>query len=172
MKVRMLLAGSVVIGLAAGGAWLASALARPIPVTQPMPFNHQVHVKGQEMACIDCHAGNEQARSGFSDIRSCYECHKEVQGDKPSEEQEKVREYGKAKRQIPWVAVHRLPGHVYFSHRAHVAFANIKCEDCHGDVGDRTEAVALPSPGLLSMSHCLDCHRERGASLQCITCHK
>lgn len=171
MKVGWLVGGASIIGLAAGGAWLASA-SGPVPVVQPIPFNHRVHVKGEEMACTDCHSGNEQARSGFADIRSCNECHKQPQGDEPSEAQEKVREYGKARRQIPWIAVHDLPGHVYFSHRAHVTFANMTCEECHGDIGDRTESVALPSPGLDSMARCIDCHRERGASLQCIACHK
>ena len=172
MKLRWVIGAGATIGVAAVGAWLASAAGAPVPVVQPIPFNHRVHVKGEEMPCSDCHAAADQARAGLPDIRICHECHKQPQGDDPSAAQMKVLEYGKARRQIPWVRVHALPGHVYFSHRAHVAFANMTCEECHGDVGDRTEAVALPSPGLDSMSACMSCHAERGASLECASCHK
>ena len=167
MMLRWLVAGGLAAILGTGGSWLG----RRAPVEQPIPFNHEVHVKGEEMACTDCHSGDTSRRSGFGDIRSCYECHKEAQGDKPSPAQEKVREYGKAKREIPWVAVNRNAGHVYFSHRAHVAFGNMKCEECHGDIGSMKESVRERNPRLHSMDACMDCHRERGATLQCISCH-
>ena len=156
----------------AATAWFAGVRGHPAPAVQPIAFNHKVHVQGEEMECTDCHHGNKRARSGLGDIRDCYECHNEPQGNPPSAADRKVMEYGEALRQIPWITVNRNPGHVYFSHRAHVAFGKMKCQDCHGDIGSRTEAVAFPNPRLHSMERCIECHRERKASLQCITCHK
>jgi hypothetical protein len=55
-----------------------------------------------------------------------------------------------------WVRVHQLPDYAYFTHRAHVA-AGIGCVSCHGRV-DTMEVVTQMEP--LSMSWCLDCHRD------------
>lgn len=165
------------VAAGAGAVWYATttwfaASRHPAPVVQPIAFNHKVHVKGEEMECTDCHHGNKRASSGLGDIRACYECHNEPQGNPPSAAERQVMKYGEAGRQIPWVTVNTNPGHVYFSHRAHVVFGKMKCEDCHGDIGSRTEPVAFPNPRLHSMERCIECHRERKASLQCFTCHK
>jgi menaquinone reductase, multiheme cytochrome c subunit len=167
MMLKWLAAGGLA-ALLGTGSWLAR---RP-PVEQPVAFNHEAHVKGEEMGCTDCHAADKSSRSGFGDIRSCNECHKDVQGDDPpSPAQEKVREFGKARREIPWVSVNRNAGHVYFSHRAHVTFGGMKCEECHGEVGSMKEPPKERVARLHSMDACMDCHRERGATLQCIACH-
>jgi len=51
--------------------------------------------------------------------------------------------------------VHRLPDHVKFNHKAHLA-RGLDCKTCHGDVRqmDRIEQV-----GALTMGWCLQCHR-------------
>jgi hypothetical protein len=54
-----------------------------------------------------------------------------------------------------WIRVHKLPEYAYFTHRAHVA-AGIGCVSCHGRI-DEMEKVTQAMP--LSMSWCLDCHR-------------
>ena len=171
MVIRWLLAGGTAAALALGGNWVARLLDKHEPVVQPIAFNHSVHVKGEEMGCVDCHAGDKSARAGIADIKSCNECHKEAQGDEPNPEEEKVREYAKAKKQIPWVQVNKNAGHVYFSHRAHVTFARMKCEECHGDVGRMELPVTEPTPELHSMSACIKCHEARGATLDCLACH-
>jgi hypothetical protein len=67
-----------------------------------------------------------------------------------------VRESWAADRPIPWVRVHNLPDYVYFDHSAHLA-AGVGCESCHGRV-DQMPEVRQVEP--LSMSWCLDCHRD------------
>lgn len=71
-----------------------------------------------------------------------------------------------------WIQVTRNPGHVYFSHAAHVSVAEIACETCHGDVSQWREPPREPVAKLTSMSECMSCHRERGASNSCETCHQ
>ena len=171
MRIRWLVAGAVLVAAGGGATLLLGASRRHEPVEQPIPFDHQAHVVGQEMDCKDCHSAHEEPHAGFGAIRDCHECHKEVQGDADSELQQAVREYGKARRQVPWVQVTRNPGHVYFSHRAHVSLGKMECQECHGDMGARTTPLERPQGHLVSMDACMDCHAARGASLQCAACH-
>ena len=57
-----------------------------------------------------------------------------------------------------WIRVHKLPDYAYFAHNAHLA-AGIGCVTCHGRI-DEMETVTQMTP--LSMSWCLDCHRNPG----------
>jgi hypothetical protein len=52
--------------------------------------------------------------------------------------------------------VHDLPDYAYFNHSAHVS-RGVGCTSCHGRI-DTMEVVYQQEP--LSMSWCLDCHRE------------
>jgi hypothetical protein len=61
-------------------------------------------------------------------------------------------------RPMRWIRVHKLPDYAYFAHRSHVA-AGIGCVTCHGRI-DEMETVTQMTP--LSMSWCLDCHRDPG----------
>ena len=98
------------------------------------------------------------------------DCHKRAKGEHPDEP--KLREYAKRGEEIPFAQVNRYPGHVYFSHRVHVKLAGMECEECHGDVANLAEPVSQPIASSASMADCMDCHRERGASNECLACHK
>ena len=84
----------------------------------------------------------------------------------------RLRAFAAREGAIPWVQVNRLPGHVFFSHAAHVADAGLACADCHGDLARATDPVARPQIGHLSMERCEACHQESGARLDCLTCHQ
>jgi len=58
---------------------------------------------------------------------------------------------------IPWVRIHNLPDHVYFSHKQHVTVGKVECQECHGKV-EEMEVVYQHSP--LSMGWCINCHRK------------
>ncbi|GAA5220483.1 c-type cytochrome [Membranihabitans marinus] len=58
---------------------------------------------------------------------------------------------------IPWVRIHNLPDHVYFSHEQHVSAGGVACQTCHGAI-EEMEVVKQHSP--LSMGWCINCHRE------------
>lgn len=134
-----------------------------------MALSHKRHMAA-DMKCITCHPGAEdEPQAQFPTVADCMDCHYKARGEHPDEA--RVRWFAEHKQEIPWVRVDRLPGHVYFSHAAHVTLAKMACEDCHKGVAERTTPLALPDIHP-SMDACMACHRERNASNQCKTCHK
>ena len=86
-------------------------------------------------------------------------------------EEEKVRHYAEKSVQIPWRRVYEVPGHVYFSHRRHVALGRLECVRCHGNVGESAAPItvaALP----ISMDRCMGCHAQYDAASDCNACHR
>jgi hypothetical protein len=82
-------------------------------------------------------------------------CHNQIYGTQNPEEIEKVRESWETEEAIEWIRVHNLPDYAYFNHAVHVN-VGVGCESCHGRI-DRMDVVRQVEP--LSMSWCLDCHR-------------
>jgi hypothetical protein len=137
---------------------------------QPIAFDHARHAQ-ESLSCDDCHAkADEGPYATFPSLKQCLLCHKEKQGDHPDEP--KLREYAEQGQEIPWVTVNRLVGHVYFSHVAHVRFGAMECVECHGDMSQAKEPPQRSQIEGLSMARCMQCHEQRGASLDCIACHK
>lgn len=154
----------------AGAAWAFLLQSRPEPVVQPLAFNHKRHIE-EDIACKDCHKRVEDSpHATFPKIRQCLLCHEEAKGTHPDEP--KIREYAKEGREIPWIRVNRLPGHVYFSHEAHVRYAKLDCRECHGDMKQRTEPVTVSQIRHLDMDTCMRCHTENNVSNDCLRCHK
>jgi len=163
-------AAVILIALAGGAAWALSIAFGPKAVTQPIAFNHKLHIK-EDMACTDCHKTVETGQyASFPTVEACMLCHGEAQGENP--EEPKVREYAEAGKEIPWVQVNRLEGHVYFYHAAHVKFAKMDCATCHGDMKERTEPVSMSQIRHLDMGECMSCHAKQGVSNDCLRCHK
>lgn len=121
----------------------------PVEVArQPVPFSHKVHTAAAGGKCTDCHAGAlTQARAGFPAPARCAACHRDMS------------------RRFDWVRVYKVPDFVYFSHQRH---AKVGCAECHGPVATRDVLAKEVSTG---MANCLACHRARGASTSCNTCH-
>jgi hypothetical protein len=67
-----------------------------------------------------------------------------------------VRESAASGKPIPWVQIHKLPDYAYFNHSVHVN-RGVSCVECHGQI-NQMEEVYHAKP--LSMSFCLDCHRD------------
>ena len=150
-------------------ASLAAGCHRVAPVKQPMALNHKRHMEAN-MKCISCHPGAEdETLAGFPVVADCMDCHGKARGTHPDEP--RVRQYAKAKQEIPWIRVDKLPEHVRFSHATHVTVAKMKCEECHEGILDRTSPLRLPDIHL-TMSDCMACHRKRKASNQCKSCHR
>lgn len=151
------------------GGLLGGCHRSPAPVKQPMAFSHKRHMEA-DLKCISCHPGAEdEARAQLPSVVDCMDCHHKARGQSPDEP--RVRSFAGNKQEIPWVRVDRLPGHVYFSHAAHVTSAKMKCDDCHHGIGDRIQPLVLPDLQP-TMEECMRCHRERGASNECKTCHR
>lgn len=159
------LSGLIALGLAA-----RAVRGERAEVVQPIAFDHALHAE-QDLGCIDCHAtADRAARASFPKLATCLLCHSEPQGEHPDEP--KLREFAERGAEIPWVQVNTSVGHVYFSHAMHVKLGAMECAECHGDMSAQREPVTRSQVAHLSMARCMDCHAERGASNDCLACHK
>jgi hypothetical protein len=121
---------------------------------QPVAFSHKIHADQLGMDCRYCHNGVE--KSWYSNVPAaslCMNCHNQVLKDDPK--LQVVRDSFNEGKPIPWVQVHKVPDYVYFNHSVHVN-RGVSCVECHGQINHMDEVYhAKP----LSMSFCLDCHR-------------
>ncbi len=129
--------------------------------TQPVPFSHEIHVKQVGMDCRYCHSFVEvAAHSNIPTTQVCMNCHQQIQKDNPK--LQAVRDSWTTGQPIQWVQIHKTPDYVYFNHSAHVN-RGVSCVSCHGKVNEMAEVYhAKP----LSMSWCLDCHRNPEEALR------
>jgi hypothetical protein len=122
---------------------------------QPVAFPHSVHVAQLGLDCRYCHNGVE--KSWYSNIPAtsvCLNCHNQVLKD--DDRLAMVRDSAATGKPIPWVQIHKLPDYAYFNHSVHVN-RGVSCVECHGQINHMDEVYhAKP----LSMSFCLDCHRD------------
>lgn len=121
---------------------------------QPVFYSHKLHAGDLGINCLYCHATVDRAPVAVvPPTEVCLNCHRTVKRDSPA--LAVVRESAATGRPIQWVRVHSLPGFAHFDHRAHVR-AGVGCSTCHGRI-DQMDVVSQAQP--LSMSWCLDCHR-------------
>ncbi|MGD9899281.1 MAG: cytochrome c3 family protein [Calditrichaceae bacterium] len=124
---------------------------RPV---QPVEYSHKLHAGDLGMDCRYCHTSVEISEEAIiPPTQTCMNCHTLIRTE--SEKLLPVRESWSTGDPIQWVRVHNLPDFAYFKHNAHVR-AGIGCESCHGNVA-AMEVVEQKEP--LSMSWCIDCHR-------------
>ena len=122
---------------------------------QPDPYSHRLHAGELGMDCRYCHANVETSfEAMIPPTQSCMGCHTLVRPE--SARLQAVRDSWASGDPVQWVRVHNLPDHAYFDHSVHLA-AGVGCVTCHGRI-DRMEVVRLEQP--ISMSWCLDCHRD------------
>ncbi len=185
--------GNVVTFLLGAAVMAAAAFVLPerkAEVAQPIAFNHKKHVEaGWE--CVNCHPYvEEQPFAGLPTAQDCVDCHRSEMPKYPDNKKmreitEQLEQLIAEGRDIPWVKVHRVADHVYFSHRRHVAIGKLDCKECHGDVANMTEpftrhAFPLPSfpkefaydESVRKMEWCRSCHMEKGVTVDCAACHR
>jgi hypothetical protein len=122
--------------------------------SQPVAFDHRIHVAGLRIDCRYCHSTAESApTAGLPPTETCIPCHSTLWREGPLFAP--VRSSLGTNRPIPWLRVNALPDFVFFNHAVHLK-GGIGCEACHGRV-DRMARVRQVAP--LTMSWCLDCHR-------------
>ena len=133
-------------------------LATPV---QPVQFDHRHHVLDDGIDCRYCHTSVDRgASAGVPSTELCMNCHAQIWNQSPK--LEPVRASYFSGQPISWVRVHRVPDFVYFNHSIHVA-KGVGCETCHGRV-DQMPLIDQAAP--LTMSWCLDCHRDPGPNLR------
>jgi hypothetical protein len=145
--------------------------ARGYKPDQPINFSHVIHVQQNKMECQYCHwSVGKAAYAAIPEEETCMGCHgaliagKSEQGKKDIE---KLKDYYKRGEPIPWVKVHVFPDHAKFNHKRHVK-AGVSCQECHGQIPEMEKVERVSS---MKMGWCISCHRERGASIDCLTCH-
>lgn len=150
--------GALLVGTAAGAAIWYYFTPKYTRVgyqpTQPVAFSHATHVDQVGLDCRYCHNGVE--KSWYSNIpaaSTCMNCHNAVLPNDPR--LALVRESAATGEPIPWVQVHKTPDYVQFNHAVHVN-RGVSCVHCHGQI-NKMEEVFHAKP--LSMSFCLECHR-------------
>ena len=167
---NLIIYGMVVAWFAAAGAVvmvfgvLRTSTLRP---EQPIEFPHYIHVGELDMDCSYCHPYVEKSiYAGLPQAGLCMECHEGVATDRP--EIIKLTEMYETGESVEWVRVYRVKPHVFFSHKRHV-LSGVECRECHGPIELMTTVQRVTD---LGMGWCMECHNERGAPIDCVTCHK
>lgn len=161
--IRPLRQAFIVVAFLALAAAACIAAAQP---PQPIKFNHKVHVTTNKIDCRFCHSSaTRSASAGIPSVEKCMICHRAIAVEGP--EFRKISQYWKDKKPIPWNRVTELPDYTYFPHFRMVN-AGVACLTCHPGI-DKAEAAVQQQE--FTMGFCLKCHRSRGVSIDCWTCH-
>lgn len=154
------------LALACGALACSRAAATPTEAP-PVQFSHQQHNAENQIGCGVCHPfARHSPNAGLAPASVCMGCHKFIAKDRP--DIVKLAAEFKAGRPLTWERNHRLPDHVFFSHQRHLA-KGLDCKECHGDVAAMGLNHRVQD---LKMGFCMECHRARQASIDCLTCHK
>ena len=129
---------------------------------QPVPYSHELHAGQLGIDCKYCHTTvDEAAFAAIPSTEVCANCHNPgpvgLGVRKGSDKLEPVFDSYESGKPIEWTKVHDLPDYVFFNHSAHVT-RGVSCKSCHGRV-DKMGDEGVYQVKNLSMSWCLDCHR-------------
>jgi hypothetical protein len=150
------------------GAALEDFFAVTREPEQPLEFPHNIHA-GKGIGCTEyCHeAVTTGPVAGLPSVRTCLVCHNTIATERPRIRQlTAMRERGE---DFVWQRVYGYPqtAHVRFNHAPHIR-ADVQCATCHGDIAAGTVARRNVDA---TMGFCVNCHTERKASIDCLTCH-
>ncbi|PYR59617.1 MAG: hypothetical protein DMF91_14350 [Acidobacteria bacterium] len=135
---------------------------------QPIAFPHDVHI-AKGLACTEyCHESVTKGPiAGLPSVKTCLICHAAIATDRPIIQT--ITELESKGVDIAWQRVYgyAAEAHVRFNHAPHIR-AGVECSTCHGNVGRQTVAERVVD---LSMGFCVNCHKSKNASNDCLTCH-
>ncbi|TNF37494.1 MAG: cytochrome C [Deltaproteobacteria bacterium] len=130
---------------------------------QPVPFSHKLHAGSLGLDCRYCHNTVEQAAAAaLPPAGTCMNCHANLNLGDHENRIKPIKDAFAGGPPVEWIRVHMLPDYAYFNHSVHLA-AGVGCSSCHGRI-DQMETVFQDQP--LSMSWCLDCHRDPEPNLR------
>jgi hypothetical protein len=123
--------------------------------TQPINYSHELHAGKLQMDCQYCHVNAERSpHATVPPLSTCMGCHNTVATE--HEEVKKMKSYWDKGEPIPWVRIHKVPDHVYFSHQPHMK-AGLSCQECHGEIETMAKVGQVRQ---LEMGDCVSCHRD------------
>jgi len=132
---------------------------------QPIQFSHKLHVGGLGMECLHCHNHvGDSPHANIPSTQTCLNCHSAKLGNVAGQSRAlaPLREAEATGRAVEWARVHKVPDYAYFNHAVHVK-RGVSCVSCHGRI-DQMDIVRHDQP--LSMSWCLECHRNPAPHLR------
>ena len=137
---------------------------------QPIPFPHKTHIEKAMLKCTEtCHESVVKGTTaGIPSVKTCMICHDSIATDRPLI-MKITNDYYKKGIDLPWQRVYGFTPevHVRFNHAPHIR-NNVDCATCHGDIAHQTVAERNVNH---TMGFCVDCHKARKASNDCLTCH-
>lgn len=177
-----LLSATTGFAVVAGGLWTYATPAYwevGYQPEQPINYSHQLHAQELGIDCRYCHTNVENSRiANIPSTNACMNCHTivdETMGylkkansadgspsthfDSP--DLQALRAAAASGDPVKWKRIHKLPDYVQFNHAAHLD-AGVSCVSCHGRVDQMAVVYQQRS---LSMSWCLDCHRNPAHNL-------
>ena len=170
-RTRILIISLSAAGVIAMALFIVVRLYGGRGIVQPIAYNHKVHIENAGLHCTDCHLhAMDMASATVPSLELCQNCHNTDPVSKSPEEL-KVLKYVADKQEIPWIRIYKVPDHVYFSHRRHVTRGKLECSACHGNMNEQTQPVTrafLP----VKMENCMNCHKQRKVSTDCLACHR
>jgi hypothetical protein len=135
---------------------------------QPIPFPHKTHIE-KELTCTDyCHESVTKGPvAGLPSVKTCMICHDAIATDRPLIQQ--ITNLQKSGRDLAWQRVYGYPreSHVRFNHAPHIR-ASVECATCHGNIAQQSVAERNVD---LTMGFCVNCHKDKNAPNDCLTCH-
>ena len=138
------------------------------PAVQPIEFPHNVHV-AQGLTCTDyCHeSATKGPVAGLPSIKTCMICHAAIATDRP-----RIQELAALEAKGLDLAWQRVYG---YTNEAHVASITRRIFARRSNARPATARSAEQTVARrnvdLTMGFCVDCHTERKASNDCLTCH-
>jgi Cytochrome c7 and related cytochrome c len=135
---------------------------------QPVAFPHDVHIE-KGLACTEyCHESVTKGPiAGLPSVKTCLICHAAIATDRPIIQT--ITELESKGVDLAWQRVYGYApeAHVRFNHAPHIR-AGVECSTCHGNVGRQKVAERVVD---LNMGFCVNCHKSKNASNDCLTCH-
>jgi hypothetical protein len=136
-------------------------------VQQPVAFSHQLHLE-KELVCTDCHEGVERGPvAGLPSVNTCMICHSQIATDRPIIQSLTAMQEKGLDLTWPRVYGYARGAHVRFEHAPHIR-SGVECSTCHGDMKQQTVARRVVE---MDMAFCVNCHKTKQASNDCLTCH-
>lgn len=153
---------------------------------QPINFSHKIHAGDNQIDCNYCHSSARHSKTaGVPSVNVCMNCHDMIKKGTETGETEinKIYEAFENNTPIEWVRVHQLPDLSYFNHSQHVSVAGLECQQCHGNMEEKTlgqvatmdelnnqefneeDSIIFKHP-TLTMGWCIDCHRQKTVNME------
>ena len=153
---------------------------------QPIAFDHSIHAGDNGIDCNYCHSSARNSKTaGVPSVNVCMNCHAKIKEGSTTGTTEIQKIYDAIENNTPieWIRVHNLPDLAYFNHSQHVSVGGLECQQCHGNMQEKTLGQVATMEELnsqnfnvkdgiefkhatLTMGWCIDCHRQKEVNME------